>query len=145
MPVSFPCPGQFIWGMPSERKPCAQSSQLLVLVVSIRLSDTLPSGAVPSLYRLTVTPGTSGVQLVWMSSGGVVERTRRGVDHLAVDATGFADGVGLLAELDEVVLAGEPCQPSVPNQKGGSIRPVEPPLPPEAPADPGSVQSAVEQ
>src|SRR5438132_12603660 len=70
VPEAAPCPGQFMLGMPSERKPCAQSSQLLVLVVSINVRDTLPSGAVPSLYRLTVTPGTSGVQLVWISSVG---------------------------------------------------------------------------
>src|ERR1700680_430511 len=70
VPVAVPWPGQFILGMPSERKPWGQSSKLLVLVVSTNVRDTLPSGAVPSLYRLMVTPGTSGVQLVWISSAG---------------------------------------------------------------------------
>ena len=63
-------PGQFMLGIPSVRKPCAQSSQLLVLVVSTNLRDVVPSGAVPSWYKLMVTPGTSGVQLVWISKLG---------------------------------------------------------------------------
>ena len=63
-------PGQFMFGLPSERKPWAQSSQLLVLVVSTRVSAWLPSGAVPTWYRLMVTPGTSGVQLVCSNSCG---------------------------------------------------------------------------
>src|SRR5690242_21226802 len=63
VPEAVPCPGQFMFGLPSARKPCAQSSKLLVLVVSTRDRVLLPSGAVPSWYRFTVTLGTRGSQL----------------------------------------------------------------------------------
>ncbi|VWC31918.1 hypothetical protein BCO37747_06903 [Burkholderia contaminans] len=55
---------------PSARKPCAQSSQLAVLVVSTSVRLVVPSVAVPSWYRLTVTFGTLGVHFVWISSVG---------------------------------------------------------------------------
>ena len=38
---------------------------------------------------------------------GVIERPGRGIDHLAVNAARFANGIGLLAKLNEIVLARE--------------------------------------
>ena len=60
-----------LFGLPSLRKPCTQSSQLEVWVVSTRVRvGVTPSSATPFLYRLMVTWGTSGSQLCCSSSRG---------------------------------------------------------------------------
>jgi len=54
-----------MFGLPSDRKPCAQSSQLLVLVVSTSFSvGVTPSAAAAYLIQVDRDARTSGVQLV---------------------------------------------------------------------------------
>ena len=55
----------------------------------------------------------------------IVKRTRRGIDHVAMDAAVLAGGEGLLAESRKLFCPEKPCQPYEPNQSGGSMRPVE--------------------
>ena len=112
-------------GTPSDRKPCAQSSQLLVLVVSTNLRDWLPSA--PSLLvKVDGDIRNQRFPTELQKQRRVVKRTGRGIDHMAVDAAVLAGRVGLLAEFEERVLSGE-ALPALVTTQGGSIRPVESP------------------
>lgn len=84
----------------------------------------MPSGAVPSWYRLMVTPGTSGSQLVCSrscgSSNGRVEAYTT-----CPRMPPFSPGLyGVLPNSTKEFWPEKPCQPSL-TTHGGSIRPVE--------------------
>src|SRR4029077_6417486 len=96
-----------------------------------------------------VTPGTSGVQLVWISSAGSSNgRVEAYITSPWMPPFSPAPK-GFLPNSRNEFCPEKPCQPSVTTQ-GGSMRPVEPPGPLEPPvtgpvAMDTPVQSAVAQ
>src|SRR5260221_10726102 len=115
-------------GLPSDRKPCAQSSQLLVWVVSTKCRVLVtPSAAVDSWYRLMVTCGMSGSQLSCRSNCGSSKGRVEAYTTWPWIPPVSPGTYGVLPNSMNWFWPEKPCQPSRCTH-GGSMRPVDSPV-----------------